>query len=204
MAVVGPAVGLVETEQDLFQIGVDTTVKQRYLHDNAVVGEARHKRVLHAAYHFVAVIVIRLVADIKHRLIDLANSVTQNINRHHGQGMLLGTLAHHVLLLVVLRTKILAEAQRLRLNPSLLKLYEYLLLLAVIIANDGGKVDAEHRNVFLRHVGMLVGALRHRYHLLFEKGGKDGGRHTLVLHEVFEHRVVYRVCTKVFHSRLSL
>ena len=170
MAVVGPAVGLVETEQDLFQIGVDTTVKQRYLHDNAVVGEARHKRVLHAAYHFVAVIVIRLVADIKHRLIDLANPVTQNIHRHHGQGMLLGTLAHHVLLPVVLCAEILAETKRLRLNPRLLKLYEYLLLLALLVAHDGGKVDAEHRNVFLRHVGMLVGALRHRYHLLFEKG----------------------------------
>ena len=109
LPVLRPTVSLVETEEHLVELGVDTPVEQWYLHDYAIMGKAGDKRVGHSRLHLVAIIVIGFVADVNHWLLNIAHPMAKQIYCHHGQGMLLRTLARDIFLPVVLCTKILAE-----------------------------------------------------------------------------------------------
>ena len=53
------------------------------------------------------------MTDIENRFVDVAHPVPQQIDSHHGKGIL--ATVHHVLWIVILHTKVLAESQRLRL-----------------------------------------------------------------------------------------
>ena len=129
--------------------------------------------------------------DVEHRLVDVANTVSQQIDGHHGQGML-ATL-QHVVGIVVLYTKILAETQRLSLKPCLLQLNQNELLRPVVESYAGTEVYAQHRNGVALVVNILMGTYLHLYGVFFQQCRQDGTRNALILHQVLEHHVVDRV-----------
>ena len=96
--------------------------KKGYLHDDAVVGQAVHKRVGQALGNQMAVVVVGLVPDVQHWLVYVANPVAQQIDGNHGKGVL--PAGQHVVRIVILYAEVLAETKGLGLKPSLLQLYE--------------------------------------------------------------------------------
>ena len=104
----------------------------------------------------------------------------------------------------VLCTEVLSETQCLRLKPSLLKLYQYKFKTAIILTDLGTEVDAEHRNLVTCAVGVFMFTHLYLYHLSLKKGGKHSLGHAVVLHEVFENRVINRICNTYHHSRIFI
>ena len=86
-------VRLVEDAQHLVQAVVYLSVQTWYLHDDAVVRQAVDERVRQSFGDHLAVVVIRLVVHVDHRLLDVAHLVAQQVDGHRGQGM----VAIHVL-----------------------------------------------------------------------------------------------------------
>ena len=180
-------------------------MEQRYLDDDTVVYQAVDKRVLHAALNYLAIVVERVVSDINHSLVDVANTVAKQVNGNHGHGIALQlAFLHHVLLGVVLSGQIAAEAKRLGVYPSLLKLYEDETNRAVILLDLGGEVDAEHRNLVASHVGMLMAAHLNAYDLFLKQGRQHRLGDALVFHQELEHAVVYRIGNGIYHNRVVL
>ena len=66
---------LVEHAQHHVQAVVYLAMKTRYLHDNALVGQALHKGVWQPMRHHIVVIVACLMVDIQHRLLNVAHLV---------------------------------------------------------------------------------------------------------------------------------
>ena len=118
IALCGVLARLVEDIEDTLQMIAQPAMEQRYLHDDAAVGEAVDERVGQALRHWLAVVVLCLGGDVKHRLLNAAHAVAQQVDGNHGQGVLAivdgGTVdgGHHVLLVAVLRAYVLAEAQQ--------------------------------------------------------------------------------------------
>ena len=80
-----------------------------YLHDDAVVGETVDKGVGEPFLHLFAIIVIRTVVHIKHRLFYLAHLVAQQIHRHHGQGVAVLAVLLDIAFVLVLHAEVLSE-----------------------------------------------------------------------------------------------
>ena len=78
------------------------TVQQWNLNDDAAMGEAVHKGVRNTLRHPLAFIVLSTGGDIQYRLLDGSNAMSQQIDGHHGKGVLTRFLAHHVFLAEVL------------------------------------------------------------------------------------------------------
>ena len=195
---------LVEHAQHLLQTVVHTTVQQRYLHDDAVVRKALHKGIGLFALQHIAVIVVCLVTDVDDGGRNVSHPMAEDIHRHHRQGMSTATVVHDVLLLAILRTEILAETQRLRLKPCLLEFNEHKVFSSVFLTDGGTEINAEHGDVLTRHVGILVRPLLHLHHLLLQQRGEQRTGDALVLHQIFEHRVVYRVREIKLHFTILL
>ena len=181
---------LVEDAQHLVEAVVYLPVQTRYLHDDAVMGQALDERVGQALGHRVAVIVVGIVAHIEHRLLYVTHLVPQDIDGHHGKGIPLTAVGDDVLLALVLHAQVLAEAQGLRLQPGLLHLYQDEALAAVGLAHRGTEVDAEHRQGIALAVAVFVGAHLGLHDVLLQQGRQDGAGHTLVLHHELENGVV--------------
>ena len=147
--------------------------------------------------HGLLVVVVCLVLDVEHRLVDVSHAVPQQIHSHHWQGVL--ATSKHVVGVVVLHAEVLAEAQCLRLEPCLLQLYEDEMLRAVVAADARAEVYAQHRHPIALVVDILVWAHLHLYDVLFEQCREYGASYALVLHEVLKHHVVDRVCN-CYHS----
>ena len=96
--------------------------------------------------------------------------------------------------------KILAEAQCLCLQPCLLQLYQNQLQASVFLPNLGSEVNAEHRNLVTRTVGIFMLAHLNFGHFPLQKSRKYGLGHAVVFHQVFEHRVINRVCNTYNHN----
>ena len=106
---------LVEHAQHFLQPIVHLTMEKRYLHDNAVMDEALHEWVGNAIGHYIAIIIVSFMIDIEHWHIDVTNSMSQQVDGYHRNGIaVIVVLARHILRVAVLRTKILTETQGLR------------------------------------------------------------------------------------------
>ena len=112
---------LVEYAQYPCQTVVHTPMQKRYLDNDTVMGKALYKRVRHAVCHLVAVIVIRPMANVKHRLLNISHTVTEQIYRYHRDAVAVGTaILVDIVGVGILRAEILAETQCLRFQPCLL------------------------------------------------------------------------------------
>ena len=131
--------------------------------------------------------------------------MTKQINGYHRYAVTVGVvLLQYVVGIGVLRTEVLAETQCLRLKPRFLKLYQYEFQTAVVLANLRSEVDAEHRYLVTGAVGVFMLAHLHLRHLPLQKGRKNCLGNAVVLHEIFENRVVNRICNTYYHSRMSI
>ena len=114
---------LVEYAEHFFKAVVHAPLQSRYLHYYTVVCKALHKRLLLSVLDHLSVVVVYIVVDVYHRLLDVAHTMSEQIDRHHGVGETFGRVAAYVQFVAVLRTKILAETQCLRVEPCLLQFY---------------------------------------------------------------------------------
>ena len=188
--VAAPIAALIEHAQNLLEPVVHLAAQTWYLYDDAVVRQTVDKSVGQATGHQVLVVVVGLVLYVDDRLLDVAHLVTQNIDGNHRHGVPLAAVGQDVLLALVLHAKVLPETQRLRLQPRLLNLYQYQVLVAPTLANGGCKVYAKHRERVALAVGVLVGANLHFDDVLLQQCRQDSACHTLVLHQKLEHAVV--------------
>ena len=189
LAVVAHA-SLVEDAQNLIQTVVNLAVKARYLNDDAVVVQTVDELVGNAAGYRLVLVVESMMADIDHRLLYLAYCMAKQIDGNHGKGMPVGAVADHVLRILVVNAKILAETKQLRGQPRLLQLYQYELLLTVGLKHRGAEVDAENGEYLFLPVGVLVRAHLHFHDVLLQQSREYRAGYALVLHEVLEHGVV--------------
>ena len=144
LLVVALLMGLVEYTQHTIQSVARPHTETGYLNNDAIVRQTIYKRIGQSLCHHTTVIVVRLAAHIQHRLLDVAHLMPQQVYRHHGNGVSTTPLRLHVLFIGILRTKILAEAKRLRRQPRLLQFYEHQMLTAVLLTHGGTEVDAEY------------------------------------------------------------
>lgn len=123
MWVIGIRLCLVEHAEHPLQPVVNLTVKKRYLNNNAVMHKTVNKRVGNALGNHVAIIVVRIMVDIDHRLLNLTDAVSEKVNGNHRNGIARMTVLVDITFVTVLSTKVLAETQGLRLQPCLLQLH---------------------------------------------------------------------------------
>ena len=114
---------LVEYAEHLFKAVVHAPLQSWYLHDYAVVCKALHERLLLSVLDHLSVVVVYIMVYVYHRLLNVAHTMPEQIDSHHGVGKAFRRVAAYVQLVAVLRTKILAEAQCLRVEPCLLQFY---------------------------------------------------------------------------------
>ena len=172
-----------------------TVTQQRNLYYDTVMGEAIDERIWYTLCHLLPVIVVCLAIYINHRFLYVSNTVPKEIDGNHRYGMTRWVIIlTNILGIGIVRTQILAETKRFRFHPCLLQLYEHQLLPAIILTDGGGKVYAEHGDSLPAAVGVFMPAHLNSYYRLLQQRGKHGTSHALILHEVLEHRVVYRVC----------
>ena len=188
--VVNADAALVKDAKNLVKTIVNDAVQTRYLHNDAVVVQALHKTVGYALHHGLVLIVEHLMAHIDDRVFYVAHRVAKQVDSHHRQGMAVGTVGHDVLRVLVVHAQILAEAKGLGGQPRLLQLYQYELLLTVVLPDGGPEVNAEDRQRLLLSVGVLVWAHLHLHDVFFQQGRENGACYAFVLHEVLEHYVV--------------
>ena len=170
------------------------SVQQGDLHDDAVVREAFDEGVGFIAFQEIAIVVVGVMVHVNHGRVDIAHSVAKQIDSHHGECVLVFAVFDNVLLSAVLRTEVLSEAQRLRFQPGFLQFDKHQMLVTIVFAYSGGEVNAKHGDAIARGVDILVRTLLYLHHSLFQEGREYGAGDALVLHEVFEYRVVYGVC----------
>ena len=193
LVVVAVFAALVEDAQHLLQTVVHTAPKTGYLDDDAVVDKALDKRVGKSPEHLAPVVVVRLVAHVKDRLLDVAHLVTQQVDRYHGDAVAVRSavvLVADVLGVGILRAEVLAETKGLGFQPRLLKLYQHQAQLTVGLADLRAEVDAEHRYLVTCAVGILVLAYLGLHHFFLQQGGKQGLHDAVVLQQVLENSVV--------------
>ena len=173
---------LVEDAQHLVQTIVDPAMQARNLNDDAVVVQTVYEMVGNAMLDGFVVVVESLMAHIYHRLLYIAHGVAKQVDRHHREGMAVGTVVNDILRILVVNAQVLSEPQRLGWKPRLLQLYQDELFLAVRLADRGAKVDAEYAQHLLLAVGVLVRTDFHLHNIFFQQCGKDGTGNTLVFH----------------------
>ena len=111
---------LVEDAEHLVQMIIDLAVQTGYLYKDAIVVQTVHKLVGDAFYDRFVLIVERLVANINDRIINVADSMSQQVDSHHRDGRTVRPRHVDVLRVLVVYAQILTEAQRLRGKPRLL------------------------------------------------------------------------------------
>ena len=196
MLAVGLPVFLVEHAQQTFQAVAGASGEERDLYDDAVMRQTLDERV--GSRERMVIIVQIAAAHIDHRLGEVAQGMPQDVDGNDGQPIgpflsVLVLLFDDVLLVEVLRTQVLAEAQGLRNQPGLLQLDKDKVFRTVVLANLCREVDAEERDACLLHGCILVAAHLQVYDLLFQQCGEQYLGHFLVFHQEFENSVVNRV-----------
>ena len=128
--------------------------------------------------------------------------MSEKIYRYHRNAIAVGVVVfQYVVGVGILRAEVLAETQCLRLKPRLLKLYQHEFQTAVVLAHLCAEIDAEHRYFVSCAVGVFMLTHFNLGHLPLQKGRKHSLGNAVVLHEVFEDCVIYRVCNTYYHSR---
>ena len=96
------------------------------------------------------------MADVKHRLLDVTNLMTQQIDGNHRNGMTVAAVLDDVLRILIVNTQVLAETERLRLEPGLLEFYQNEMLAAVVFTYRRTEINAEHRQRVALVISILV------------------------------------------------
>ena len=135
---------LVKYAQHLVQMVVYLTMQPWYLHDDTVVRQTVHERIRHSLGHQLAVIVIRSVADIEHRLLYVTNLMPEKVDGHHWERIFAVLASYHIFSVAILHAKVLAEAQGFRFQPRFLQLNQYQALFAIFVTDGSGEINAEH------------------------------------------------------------
>ena len=160
---------LVEDAEHLLKPVVHLTAKPGYLHDNAVVVQAVDEPVGNAPHDRFVVVVVHLLADIYHGVLNLAHTVSQQVHGHHGQRMAVRAVGYDVLGILVVNAQILTEAQGLRRQPCLLQFYQYQMLFTVVLSHCGAEVDAEDGKALLLPVGVFMRAYLHLHYIFLQQ-----------------------------------
>ena len=114
------------------------------LHDYTVMCQTVYEGVGNPFCDRTPLIVQCLMLHINNRFLDIAHLVPQKIDGHQGQGVAVMTFANNILGILVVHAQILPETQGLRLQPSLLKLYQNQMLGAILLANRSSKINTKH------------------------------------------------------------
>ena len=108
--------------------------------------------------------------DIEHWHIDVTNSMSQQVDGYHRNGIaVIVVLARHILRVAVLRTKILTETQGLCLQPSLLKFNENQADGSIRFLHMCTEVYTKHGDVVSHAICVLVAAHFYCHNLLRER-----------------------------------
>ena len=145
------------------------TFKIRYLHYNTIVSKALYKRVWHTFFYATVVIVQIMTAHIYHRLLQVAQLMSQYINRDNRQTKLSVRLLLNISLIKIMCTQILAEAQCFCSQPRLLQFYKHKLLLTLVVHYLSREIYAENRDTSLLQIAILVTSHLHISHLPLQK-----------------------------------
>ena len=200
-------IGLVEHAQYLLQTVVDIALQSWYLHNYAVVYKTLYKRFGIALGNDVAVIVENIMVYVYYRLLDVAHLMAKQIYSYHRVGKALFVGLADIVLVVVLCAKILAESQRLGVEPSLLQLNQHnavLYLIAFLLAYSSREVNAKHRQRVACSVAVFMWPHSYMNHFFLQQRRQNGFGYTLVLHNVFEYGVVNRIGYMYYHIRTCL
>ena len=182
---------LVENAQHLIQTVVNLTMKQRNLHNDTTMYQTVYKWVRKTFRYLVAIVIICLMINVKHRYINVTNLMTKNINGNHRQTIRRPHLVvYHILRIGILRAEILPETERLRFKPRLLQFNEDEPYRTIILTNLGTKVNTKHGDVVPCAIGILVPANFNRDHFFLQQCREDRLCNSLVLHQIFEDGVV--------------
>ena len=101
-------------------------VEQGQLNDNAVMSQTFHEGIWDTFRHLLTLIVVGTVVDVDDWLLNVTHTVTQHIDGNHGGGITLRIiLLDYILRILILRTEVLTETERLSVEPSLLQLNEH-------------------------------------------------------------------------------
>ena len=101
---------LVEYAQYFVQLVVDLAMQQWYLYDDAVVYQTVDEWVRVSMFHLLSVIINSLMTDVNHSFVNVADTMSQEIDRHHRNGIsLVVAFLLYVFFGVVLQGKIAAE-----------------------------------------------------------------------------------------------
>ena len=144
MRVILVSLGLVEDTQNLVQPIVYLPVKQRYLNYYAIVNKTLDEWIGHTLGNHIAIIVVGLMINIDHWLLNIANTVTQEVDGNHRDCIPFFAILADIPLIAILSPKILAEAQSLGFQPCLLKFNKDKVFLAVSLTDSSSKVNPEH------------------------------------------------------------
>ena len=104
---------LVKQAKNLLQTIVYPTMQQRNLYNDAIMLQTLNKRIRNTLLYFFAIISISMVVDIYNRFLYLTDTMPQKIDSYHRNSILLMLFLQHILLVVILQSKITAETQSL-------------------------------------------------------------------------------------------
>ena len=113
MLILGIDMRLIEDAQDFVQTIANLPVKAGYLHNDAVVSQTVDKGIRYALGDELLIVVVCLMADIDDRLLYITDTMAQQIDGHHRQGMTALAVGDDVPGILILHAQILAEPQRL-------------------------------------------------------------------------------------------
>ena len=181
---------LVEHTQYFLQSIVHSSFQQRNLDNNAVVLQTLYKWVWLLLENFISFIVIYLMLGIDYGILEFTHAMPQQINSHSRQGKLtLGFLAH-ILLVVILHSQILAEAQGLRLQPCFLQFYQNKLLAAIVFQYGCRKINTKHGYGITGNVRILVTSHFYSNHRFLQECRKQCLGYSLVFHHILEDGII--------------
>ena len=181
MVIVRNAIILIEYRKHTFKMITGATFKIRYLHYNAVVSKTFYKRIGYTLFYATVVIVQIMTAHIYHRLLQVAQLMSQYINRDNRQSELAFRLLLNISLIKIMRTQILAEAQGFCSQPRLLQFYKHKLLLSLVVYYLSREIYAENRNTSLLQIAVLITSHLNLFNLPLKKSRQQNACHTVIL-----------------------
>ena len=193
---------LVEYAQYFLQSIVYPSSQPRNLDNDAVMLQTLYKWVWLLLVYFISLIVIYLMSGIDDGFRELSHVMPQQIHRHGRQGILALGLLAHILLVVILHSQVLAEAQGFRLQPCFLQFYQNQILTAVIFQYGCIKVNTKHRDGITGNIGILMTTHFYSNHRFLQECRKQSLGYSLIFHHILEDGIVKWV-GYVYHHILS-
>ena len=181
MVIVRNTIILIEYRKHTLKMITGATLKIRYLHYNTIVSKTLYKRIGYTLFYATVVIVQIMTAHIYHRLLQVAQLMSQYINRDNRQSELTFRFLLNISLIKIMRTQILAEAQCFCSQPRLLQFYKHKLLFTLVVYYLSRKIYAEDRNTSLLQIAVLITSHLNLSNLPFQKSRQQNTCHTVIL-----------------------